>query len=354
MAERGCGRVDEAVVHGDELAPYRRGGEARALEVAFAHGVLERVEARRVELPDDVCHDAPTLLRPLRFGKMVLPQRRGGQMHAMDGSGAPRRLAGKVAIVTGASKGIGRGLAWGLAAEGATVVVNYKTDRPGAEETQRRAELAGARTAVIQADVARPSEAQRLIDETCERFGRVDVLVNNAARTRFGPALDVTVEDFDDVVNTNMRGTFFTSLAAARHMLGNGGGSIVNFSSCAVANQIMWHSVYTMSNGGLEALSAQLALEFAPTVRVNAIAPAPTKVERSLVYDPNLDESWGPVVPMRRVAVPDDYVGPLVFLASDESAFLTGEVLHVDGGWSLAGNAPSMETLDLSAERVRG
>jgi NAD(P)-dependent dehydrogenase (short-subunit alcohol dehydrogenase family) len=275
-------------------------------------------------------------------------------MHSTNGPRAHRRLEGMVAVVTGASKGIGRGLACGLAAEGATVVVNYKTDGEGAEETGRRARAAGGDAEVIQADVADPSEARRLIEETRERFGRIDVLVNNAARTRFGPALEVSDEDFDDVVGTNLRGTFFASIAAARHMLAQGGGSIVNLSSCAVANQIMWHSVYTMSKGGIEALTAQLALELAPTVRVNAIAPAPTKVERSLVYDPNLETSWGPVVPMGRVAVPDDYVGPLVFLASDESAFLTGEVLHVDGGWSIAGNAPSMETLNLSEERVRG
>ena len=263
-------------------------------------------------------------------------------------------LAGKVAIVTGASKGIGRELARGLAGEGAAVVVNYKGDTAGAEQTVAGIKSAGGEAVVMQADVGIPDEARRLIDETQERFGRLDVLVNNAARSRFGPALDVTVDDFDDVVSTNMRGTFFAAIYAARHMLEQGGGSIINLSSCAVALQIMWHSVYTMSKGGIEALTAQLAIEFAPTVRVNAIAPAPTQVERSLVYDPDLNENWAPVMPLGRVALPLDYVGPLIFLASGQSGFMTGEVLHIDGGWSIRGDAPSMEDLNLSEERTRG
>jgi NAD(P)-dependent dehydrogenase (short-subunit alcohol dehydrogenase family) len=271
----------------------------------------------------------------------------------VDGSGT-RVLGGKVGIVTGSSKGIGRELACGLAAAGAAVVVNYKHDDAGAAETARRVAAAGGEAVTFQADVGDPEQALRLVEETCQRFGRLDVLVNNAARTRFGPAVEVTAEDFEDVVNTNMRGTFFTSIYAGRRMLEQGSGSIINLSSCAVALQIEWHSVYTMSKGGIEALTAQLAIEFAPTVRVNAIAPAPTQVERSLIYDPDLDRKWAPVMPMGRVALPADYVGPLVFLASDHSGFLTGEVLHVDGGWSLKGAAPSMAELDLSEERVRG
>jgi glucose 1-dehydrogenase len=275
-------------------------------------------------------------------------------MEANSAHGQATVLRDKVAIVTGASKGIGRELACGLAVAGATVIVNYKGDTAGADETVRRIVDAGGEGAHFQADVGNPEEAARLIEETHQRLGRLDVVVNNAARSRFGPALDVTVEDFEDVVNTNMRGTFFTAIHAARVMLERGGGSIINVSSCAVALQIPWHSVYTMSKGGIEALTAQLAVELAPTVRVNAIAPAPTKVERSLVYDPNLDDNWGPVVPLGRVAVPHDYVGPVIFLASDQSAFMTGEVLHVDGGWSIRGDAPSMAELNLSEERIRG
>jgi 3-oxoacyl-[acyl-carrier protein] reductase len=260
-------------------------------------------------------------------------------------------LEGKVALVTGASKGIGSELACGLASEGARVVVNYKNDQAGADATCKAIADAGGEAIAIQADVSLGEAARALITETCARLGRIDVLVNNAARTRFGPAVDVTDEDFDDVVNTNMRGTFFASTEAAKHMLEQGGGAIINISSCAVALQIEWHSVYTMSKGGIEALTAQLALELAPTVRVNAISPGPTKVARSLAYDPKIEETWGPsIIPLGRMCLPTDYVGPLIFLASDSSAFMSGEVLHVDGAWSIQGKVPPMADLDFSRD----
>jgi NAD(P)-dependent dehydrogenase (short-subunit alcohol dehydrogenase family) len=263
-------------------------------------------------------------------------------------------LEGRVAIVTGASKGIGKGLAIGLAEHGADVAVNFKNDAAGANDTTRSVEAAGRKAATIQADVGSSVEARRLIDEACERLGRIDILVNNAGRTRFGPAFDITEEDWDDVVNTNLRGTFFTSIAAAERMRKQGGGTIINISSMAAELMVPDHSVYTMSKGGVEALTRQLALDWAPTIRVNVIAPAATSIERNLQYDPNFVENWARVIPMGRVAYPEDLVGPLVFLASDQSAFLTGEVLHVDGGWSLKGHVPSMDDYDFSADRRRG
>ena len=142
--------------------------------------------------------------------------------------------------------------------------------------------------------------------------------------------------------------------AAARHMRVNGGGSIVNVSSCAATLTALYHSIYTMSKAGLEGLTKQLALELAPTIRVNAIAPGPTDVERARDYDPHFDRTWGAVVPMGRVAQPEDLVGPLVFLASDQSRYVTGTVLHVDGGWTIQGKTPPMERFDVSADRERG
>src|SRR5438105_10082084 len=128
------------------------------------------------------------------------------------------RRDGKVAIGTGASKGIGQVLATGLAQHGAAVVVNYKTDREGAEETRRRIEAAGGQALVVYADIGRSEEAIRLVSDAANWQGRVDVLVNNAARTRFGPASDITDEDWDDVINTNLRGPFFASVAAFKRM----------------------------------------------------------------------------------------------------------------------------------------
>jgi NAD(P)-dependent dehydrogenase (short-subunit alcohol dehydrogenase family) len=202
--------------------------------------------------------------------------------------------------------------------------------------------------------IAQPSEGARMIDETVRHFGRIDVLVNNAGRSRFNRALDITIEDLEDVVGTNLRGTFFASQAAARYMQTSGGGSIINISSCAATLTALLHSVYTMSKAGLEGLTKQLALEWAPLIRVNAIAPGPTSVERSRSYDPNFDKTWGAVVPMGRVAYPEDLVGPVVFLASDQSRYMTGDVLHVDGGWTIQGKTPPMDDFDVSADQKRG
>ncbi|HLJ11490.1 MAG TPA: SDR family oxidoreductase [Planctomycetaceae bacterium] len=264
------------------------------------------------------------------------------------------KLSGKVAIVTGASKGIGQGLAIGLAAAGASVAVNYKTDAAGAEAACRRIREAGGTGDAFQADIGSKIEFERLIEAVCARYGRIDVLVNNATRTRFGPVFELTEDDVDDVIDTNLRGPFFGIVAAARQMTAQGGGSIINISSCAARLMIAHHSSYTMAKGGLEALTQQLALELAPQrIRLNAISPAPTSTDRNRGYDPDYDRKWGAVIPAGRVARVEDYVGPCVFLASDDSAFLTGQILNVDGGWTLQGRTPDLSSFDYSADRAR-
>ncbi len=263
-------------------------------------------------------------------------------------------LSGKVAVVTGSSKGIGRGLAVGLSSHGATVVVTYKTDFEGADETGTSIRESGGEALVLGADLGRKGEAARLIDEAVSKLGRIDVLANNAGRTRFNWALEVTDDDFDDVVDTNLRGTFFACQAAARHMQRTGGGSIINISSCAATLTALYHSLYTMCKAGIEALTKELALELAPTVRVNAVAPGPTTVERSLQYDPDFELKWGAVVPLGRTAHPADIVGPVAFLASDLARYVTGAVIHVDGGWTVQGTTPAMDSFDVAADQRRG
>ncbi len=140
-----------------------------------------------------------------------------------------------------------------------------------------------------------------MVEAVCRRFGRLDVLINNAARTRFGPFFEVTEEDFEDVVATILRGPFFGSMAAARRMMEGGGGSIINISSIAVRQIIPFHSSYTMAKAGLEALTRQLALELAPRVRVNCVAPAATSNDRNRAYDPDFDPKWAAVTPAGRV-----------------------------------------------------
>jgi NAD(P)-dependent dehydrogenase (short-subunit alcohol dehydrogenase family) len=261
-------------------------------------------------------------------------------------------LRDKVAVVTGSSKGIGRALAVGLASSGARVVVNYKNDEAGALETCELIRDGGGEALSIRADVGSRSDVSQLIDRTVSEFGQISILVNNAGRTRFGPAAEVTEEDWDEVINTNLKGAFFTTIAAVSNMAE--GGSVINMSSCAASLMVRDHAVYTTSKGGLEAMTRQLALEFAPKVRVNAISPAATSMERNWEYDPGFDDAWSAVTPMARVATPDDYVEPLIFLASASSSFMTGEVLHVDGGWTLKGHYPQMDHYNYESDRRRG
>ena len=164
----------------------------------------------------------------------------------------------------------------------------------------------------------------------------------------------MTEEDFADVVDTNLRGPLFGSAAAARNMTHRGGGSIINISSCAARAMVPSHAVYTMAKGGLEALTRQLALELAPAIRVNAIAPGPTSTARNRGYDPEYDNKWKGVIPAGRVGCVDDYVGACVFLASDDSAFITGQIIGVDGGWTIKGYPPDLSRSDFSKDRQRG
>ena len=267
--------------------------------------------------------------------------------------GATLLLKDKFIFVTGASKGIGQGLAIGLAREGAVIGINYKTDRDGARETLRLIEKDGGMAKVIQADIGEKRQAEAMLEEFVDQFGRIDGLVNNAARTRFGPFAEVTEEDWFDVVNTNLAGTFFGSAAAARHMLSGRGGAIVNVSSCAATLMVPYHSVYTMSKGGVEALTRQLALELAPDIRVNCISPAPTSTERNRQYNIDYDKHWGEVIPMTRVAYPEDMVGAVAFFISEKSSYVTGQVLQVDGGWTLKGHTPDLDQEDFSSDRQR-
>lgn len=264
------------------------------------------------------------------------------------------KLSGRIAIVTGSSGGIGRGLAIGLAASGAQVAVNYKTNRTGAEETLTAIRQAGGKGELYQADIRLKRDFESMIDSVVHKFGGLDILVNNAARTRFGPLSEVTEEDFADVVDSNLRGPLFGSAAAARHMARRGGGSIINISSCAARAMVPFHAVYTMAKGGLEALTRQLALELAPNIRVNAIAPGPTSTERNRGYDPEYDGKWKSVIPAGRVGWVEDYVGACVFLASDDSAFVTGQIIGIDGGWTIKGYSPDLSQSDFSKDRQGG
>jgi NAD(P)-dependent dehydrogenase (short-subunit alcohol dehydrogenase family) len=251
------------------------------------------------------------------------------------------RLVDKVALVTGASKGIGRALALGLAREGAHVVVNFHTDQAGADSAVRDTAALGREAIAVQADIARVDQVGRLFDAVSARFGRLDVLVNNAAITGWGDLFAMTEADWDRVVDTNLKGTFFCCQRAARMMLDHGG-SIINISTNCAELGVQNLAAYAASKAGIHALTKQLAVELAPRgIRVNTLAPGPTVVERNLRDDPWYDESWGRVVPLGRAARPEEMVGAAVFFASDDSSFVTGQLLFIDGGWTVAGRLPA-------------
>lgn len=243
------------------------------------------------------------------------------------------RLAGKVALVTGAGRGIGRALAHGLAAEGAVVHVT-DLESPAAV----LAELPpAARGLSLAADVSDRAQIAALFG----RLDRLDVLVNCAGVTGWIDLDDPSEETWDRVVDTNLKGTFFCSVEAARLMRAAGGGSIVNVSSVVAVRGLRHLAAYAASKGGINALTIQLAVELAPhRIRVNAFAPGATNVERNLADDPSYLESWAPLIPLGRVAEPEEMIGPAVFLASDEAAQVTGQLFSVDGGWTSAGRFP--------------
>lgn len=262
-------------------------------------------------------------------------------------------LTGKVALVTGASGGIGRALALGLAKAGANVGVHTFDDMAGGRETVAQIESLGVRAVLVQADIRSVAAVNNMIEFVCSQLGRLDVLVNNAGITGWHAALEVTEELWDQVIDTNLKGTFFCATAAARKMKVSGGGSIINVSTVVALTVMTNLTVYAASKAGIQSLTRQLAVELAPLgIRVNTIAPGPTLVPRNVADDPDYAENWASVTPLGRVAVPDDMVGAVLFFASAASSLITGQLMAIDGGMTLPGRVPQ-ESLDRGLARNR-
>lgn len=263
------------------------------------------------------------------------------------------RLAGKTVLVTGASKGIGSAIAIGCAREGADVFLNYNTDRAGAEAAAEAVSAARRKAWVLHADLRRPEDIFGMFEAARREAPVLHALINNAGVTGWTPLFEITVERWDAVVETNLRGTFFCSLEAARWMKDTGGGSIVNVSTNCAELGVKNLVAYASSKGGIHAMTRQLAVELAPyRIRVNTFAPGPTRVARNLADDPDYDRTWGAMVPLQRTAAAEEMIGPAVFLASEESSYMTGQVFFVDGGWTVAGKIPEAY-LELAASKHR-
>ena len=251
-------------------------------------------------------------------------------------------LAGRVAIVTGGSTGVGRGIAVALAAAGAAVLVGYHHDAAGAAETVALITTNGGQALAARTDIADPDEATGLVATAVDTWGRLDVMSCHAGVTSWGAFLDVTPEALEAVVATNIRGTFLTAQAAARRMVEQGtGGRLLLTTSVTGVRAIANLSAYAMTRAAVEALARNLAVELGPhRITVNALVVGPIVNARNLADDPDYAARWGAILPVGRAGEPTDVGALAVFLASDASAFITGASVPVDGGWTMAGRVP--------------
>lgn len=244
-------------------------------------------------------------------------------------------LHGRVAIVTGAGQGIGRTLAAGLAAAGASVAV---LDRDGhaAADTVASLTAAGHRAIALTADISQPEQVDAAFDEVADRLGGIDALVNNAGVRFIAPLMQSSLSDWQRTLDVNLTGTFICVRAALRHMLAKGSGSIVNIGSMAGTLALHERAAYSVTKAGIAMLTKCVAMEVGGSgVRCNAVAPGVIETPLTAHYfeDPQFGQRMRERTPSGRWGTPEDLVGPVLFLCSDESAFVQGETLHVDGGW---------------------
>ncbi len=244
------------------------------------------------------------------------------------------KLTGKVAVVTGASKGIGAAIAKSLAAEGAAVVVNYASSKTGADAVVAAITAAGGKAVAVQGDVSKAAGAQGIIAAAIKTYGRLDILVNNSGVYEFGPLESVTEESFHRQFNTNVLGLLLTTQAAAKHLAD--GGSVINIGSTITRAKPAASAVYTATKGAVDMITPVLAKELAPRkIRVNSINPGLVETEGTHtagVMGSDMEKGFVAQTPLGRIGQPSDIAAVAVFLASGDSGWLTGELLFASGG----------------------
>jgi glucose 1-dehydrogenase len=246
------------------------------------------------------------------------------------------KLSGKIALVTGSSQGIGEGIAIRLAEEGADVIINYRSHPEGAAEAVAKVERTGRRGFAIQADLSRLDEIRRLVDESIAHFGQLDILVNNAGIEKNASFTEVTEEDYDRVLDVNLKGVFFTTQYFVRHLTeGKRPGKIINISSVHEELSFPHFASYCASKGGLRMLTRTLSVELAPLgITINNVAPGAiqTPINTSLLQDKAKLDALLRNIPLMRLGQPADVAGAVVYLASSDADYVTGSTLIVDGG----------------------
>lgn len=246
-------------------------------------------------------------------------------------------LAGKTAIVTGGSRGIGRAIALRLAQDGAIVVVNYRSNEQAANEVVEQIKAGGGEAVAVQADVSQVAEAQALIDAAKNAFDRVDILVNNAGTTRDTLLMRMSEDDWDIVIDTNLKGTFNCIKAVSRQMMRQRYGRIVNITSVAGISGNAGQANYASAKAGLIGLTKTVAKELGGRqITCNAIAPGLVATDLTADLPQALVDQAIDRTPLGRTGSPEDMAAAVAFLASDEAAYITGQVLAVDGGLAIS------------------
>ncbi len=247
-------------------------------------------------------------------------------------------LTGKRALVTGASKGIGAGIALALARVGAAVAVNYHSDAAGAESVVSEIAALGRKAVAIGADVGQVADCQRLVREAADALGGLDILVNNAGITLWQDFFDTDEAHWDATLDTNLKSMFFCTQAAARIMREQGWGRVVNMSSGASRSAFKNATPYNASKGGVNMLTVGMAVELGPYgITVNAVGPGAILIERTRHELPDYAGTFAAATPLGRVGYPEDIAGAVLYFCSDAASYVTGQVFWVDGGLFLRG-----------------